>query len=169
MKSFIKYGIIGSLLAFAWTLVGYVMGNETQEKLKWLSMLVMIIIVVFCFRAVINEEKKANEGFISFGKAFGMAFKTGLVMALCSAVFTYLYFNFINPEYMEFAIQKAQEQMQSQGLSDEQIDMSMKMQAKFMTPAMMTIVAFFSSVIIYVIVSLIMGAIMKKENPNEMS
>lgn len=70
---------------------------------------------------------------------------------------------------MEFAIQKAQEQMQSQGLSDEQIDMSMKMQAKFMTPAMMTIVAFFSSVIIYVIVSLIMGAIMKKENPNEMS
>jgi len=66
-------------------------------------------------------------------------------------------------------MQKAQEQMQSQGLSDEQIDMSMKMQAKFMTPAMMTIVAFFSSVIIYVIVSLIMGAIMKKENPNEMS
>jgi len=44
MKSFIKYGIMGSLLAFAWTLVGYILGNETQEKLKWLSMLMMIII-----------------------------------------------------------------------------------------------------------------------------
>ncbi|HQO86684.1 MAG TPA: DUF4199 domain-containing protein [Bacteroidia bacterium] len=169
MKSFIKYGILGALLGFAWTLVGYILGNETQEKLKWLSMLIMIVIVVFCFRAVINEEKKANEGFISFGRAFGMAFKTGLVMAVCSAVFTYLYFNLINPEYMDFAIQKAQEQMQTQGLSDEQIDMSMKMQAKFMTPAVMTIFAFVSSVIIYVIVALIMGAILKKENPNQMN
>jgi len=33
----------------------------------------------------------------------------------------------------------------------------------------MTIFAFVSSVIIYVIVALIMGAILKKENPNEMN
>lgn len=169
MKSFVKYGIIGSLLAFAWTLVGYVLGNETQEKLKWVSMLVMIVIVVFCFWTVINQEKKANEGFISFSRAFGLAFKTGLVLALCSFVLTYLYFNFINPEYINFAIQKAQEQMQDQGLTDEQIEMSMKMQAKFMTPAVMSVFAFISSIIVYVIVALIMGAIMKKENPNEMN
>ncbi len=169
MKPFVKYGIIGALLAFVWTLIGYVMGNETQEKLKWVGFAVMAGIVIYCFRAAILEYRQANEGFISFGKAYGAAFKTGLVMALVSSLLTYVYFAYINPEYIGFALEKAQEQMQEQGLSDEQIQTAVQMQAKFMTPVMMTVMGFVSSLIIYALISLIFAATMKKENPAELS
>ena len=59
--------------------------------------------------------------------------------------------------------------MQEQGLSDEQIQTAIQMQSKFMTPVMMTVMGFVSSLIIYALISLIFAATMKKENPAELS
>lgn len=165
MKPFVKYALLGSALSIVWTLIGYIMGNEMQEKLKWLSSIVMIAITVFCFVAAIKEERAANDGFISFGKAFGTAFKTGLIMAALGAIFSYLYFAFINTEYMSFVLDKAREEMTNRGMSDDQIDMAVKMQSKFMTPAVMAGIAFIGGIIINLIAALIIAAAMKKENP----
>jgi len=49
MKPFLKYGLLGAALSIIWTLIGYIMGNEMQEKLKWLSTIIMIAISVFLF------------------------------------------------------------------------------------------------------------------------
>lgn len=165
MKPFVKYALLGSALSIVWTLIGYIMGNEMQAKLSLLSSIVMIAISIFCFAAAIKEEKAANEGFISFGKAFGTAFKTGLIMAAVGAAFSYLYFEFINTEYVAFMLDKAQEDMANRGMSDEQIEMAIKMQSKFMSPAMMAGIALLGGIVINLIIALIMGAAMKKENP----
>ncbi|KXK45256.1 MAG: 50S ribosomal protein L31 [Bacteroidetes bacterium OLB10] len=165
MKPFLKYGLLGAALSIIWTLIGYIMGNEMQEKLKWLSTIIMIAISVFCFIAAIKEERLAGEGFISFGKAFGTAFKTGLIMAIIGAIFTYLYFAFINTSYMTFVLEKAQEEMSNRGMDEEQIEMAMKMQSKFITPPVMAGFAFVGGLIVNLIIALILGAAMKKENP----
>lgn len=60
MKPFLKYGLLGAALSIIWTLIGYIMGNEMQEKLKWLSTIIMIAISVFCFIAAIKEERLAG-------------------------------------------------------------------------------------------------------------
>lgn len=165
MKPFVKYGLLGSALTIVWSLIGYVMGNEMQEKLKWLSSIVMIAITIFCLVAAIKEERAAGDGFISFGKAFGTAFKTSLIMAVLGGVFSYLYFQFINTGYIAFVLEKTQEQLSEQGMSDEQIENAIRMQSKFMSPLIMGVFAMVGGIIVNTIISLIVGAVMKKENP----
>ena len=52
------------------------------------------------------------------------------------------------------------------GISDEQMEMALKMQAKFMTPAIMSMFMFIWMMILSILLSLIMASILKKENPD---
>ncbi len=166
MKPHIKYGLIGAGILAAWSLVGFVMGNETQDKLKTIGYIVTFAVVIFCLRAAINDKKYFHNGFLSFKKAFGTAMLTSLVLWLVYAVFIFFYFQFINPEMISFMMDKAAEELQNRGgMTDEQMEMALKMQAKFMTPVMMSVWMFAWMMVVSVIVSLIMAAIMKKENP----
>ena len=66
----------------------------------------------------------------------------------------------------DYILQKQMEKMESQGQSQQQIDMAMPYVEKFTTPGMITVFAFFGGVVIGVIIALIIAAIMKKPNPN---
>jgi hypothetical protein len=167
MKPFVKYGLIATGLGTAWTLLGYLLGNETQDSLKWLSNIILISITVLCFRGAILEVRNAQGGFISFKNAFGICFKTGLVMAVLGTAFNFIYFNYINPEFVNFTIEQAQQKLVEQGMSDEQIEMAINMQRKFMSPAWMMVWSFVGSIIFSIIIGLIMSAIMKRDNPEE--
>ena len=162
MKPFLKYGLLGAALSIIWTLIGYIMGNEMQEKLKWLSTIIMIAISVFCFIAAIKEERLAGEGFISFGK--DLVFSKQVDNGTIGAIFTYLYFVYQYKLY-DFCSGKAQEEMSNRGMDEEQIEMAMKMQSKFITPPVMAGFAFVGGLIVNLIIALILGAAMKKENP----
>lgn len=166
MKPHIRYGLIGAGVLAAWSLVGFVMGNETQQKLEWVGYIVTFSVMIFCIRAAINDKKYFHNGFLSFKKAFGTAMLTSLIMWALYSAFMVIYFKFINPELIPFIMEKAEEKMLAQGnMTDEQMEMALKMQAKFMTPVMMSVWMFVWMMIISIIVALIMAAIMKKENP----
>ena len=167
MKPFVKYGLIAAGLSILWSLIGYLLGNETQESLKWVSNIIMISISVLCFRGAIAEVRASQNGFISFKEAFRVSFMTGLIAAIINLGFTYVYFTYINPEFIGFIIEKAQQDMIDKGMGDEQVEMAIKMQSKFMSPPIMSAFAFIFSLIFNVIIGLIMAAIMKKENPDE--
>jgi len=167
MKPYIKYGLIGAGLSTVWTLIGYLMGNESQESLKWIGYAVIISICVFCFRGAILGIRNMKNGFISFKEAFRVAFMTGLVMGIINSVFSYFYFAYINPEFISFILNKAQQDMLDKGMSDEQVEMAISMQKKFMSPAMMGVFGFVFMMIFNALMGLIMSAIMKKENPDD--
>ena len=167
MKPHIKYGLIGAGILAAWSLVGFVMGNEMQEKLKWVGYIVTFAVMIFCLRGAINDKKYFHNGFVSFKKAFGTAMLTSLIMWVVYSVFIFIYFKFINPELIPFMMDKAAEEMQNKGgMTDEQIEMGLKMQAKFMTPAIMSMFMFIWMMILSILLSLIMASILKKENPD---
>jgi Protein of unknown function (DUF4199) len=167
MKPYVKYGLIAAGISIAWSLIGYLLGNETQESLKWVSNIVIITVSVLCFRGAIAEVRTAQNGFISFRQAFKVSFLTGLIAAVINLAFTYVYFTYINPEFIGFIIEKAQQDMIDKGMSDEQVEMAIKMQSKFMTPAIMAGFALLFSLVFNAIIGLIMAAIMKKENPDD--
>lgn len=167
MKPYIKYGLIGVGLSTAWTLIGYLMGNDSQESMKWYGWAVIIGISVFCFRGAILEIKNAKAGFISFKEAFTASFFSALLMCLINSIFSYVYFKYINPELIPYILEKTQENMVNGGMSDEQMEIGLSWQRKIMTPFWMS---FFGSLVVLIVnalIALIMAAIMKKENPDD--
>ena len=100
-------------------------------------------------------------GYISFGRAFGEGFATSLIMGLITAVWTYIFFSFIAGDALEMMMEGALESM-----SDSEADAAGGILSTMMSPGVMAGMAFGGTIVLGAIISLIAGAVMKKENPN---
>ncbi len=162
-----RWGLIGGLSGIAlqliWQLTGwsdysnsFSAGNLALMPLSWVIALGAIAMGIKQYR----DEHQG--GYATFGSAFGTGVMVALVMAILSAIFTVAYLGDIMKDVMTTAMQ---EQFESQGLDDEQIEQAMKFSSIMMNPFVMGFSALFGGMISGLIFSLIGAAIMKKDPP----
>ena len=157
----LRYGLIGGLLSIALSLAMFLTGAvsfDAEGGGNWVQTLLSVALYLGVLIMAINAHKKLQGGTITFGKAFGVAAVATVVMAVLSAIFTYIYFSFIDPEVLEMAYEKAIEQMESQGQDPEQVAGILK---SSLSAAAMSIYSLIGGVILGMIVSLILALIQK--------
>jgi hypothetical protein len=163
LKVGMSYGAIYGLGASVVTFLFYFLGADLQSKIP--QLLGYIILITTIVYAIKNYRDKDLNGAISYGHALGTGVLVGLFGGIITAFFTVLLFTFIDPELIEKIISKATEQMTEKGMTEEQMDMGIRMTRKFMTPGFLFIFAMIGSAFMSLIFSLIIAAIMKKD-PN---
>jgi hypothetical protein len=165
----LTYGLYGALVLIVIGLIGQLTGlvDPSQPNGGSGSMIINILNAVVTAGALVMAVKKHRdedlEGYIAFGKAFGLGMLTVVVIAVISAVWTFVYISFIDPEMIDVMKEAARGQMESQGMSGEQLEQAMAMNAKFMNPAMITVFALLGSMFFGLIISLVVAAVMKKQ------
>lgn len=168
MKPHVKFGLIGAGIIIIWSLIGYVMGNDKMEVMKYPGYIVMLGLMIYTMRGAILEKKNILGGYISFGQGFGISMLTSLITWILYSVFAYFYFKFINPEMIDFIQSMQVAELEKKGMSEEEIDKVVSMSSMWMNPGMMAMWSFIGMMIVSLIVALIISAILKKENPNGM-
>lgn len=113
--------------------------------------------------AIYGYRKEYQNNSISYQKALGYGVLVALLVGFLSAVFSYLYTHFINPELLEMGKQMTEERLIERGMSDEMIEQAMKTQARFQTPVLMIIMGTVITTLIGTVYSLIAAAFLKKE------
>jgi ABC-type antimicrobial peptide transport system permease subunit len=106
-------------------------------------------------------------GYIQFNAAFKESVVVTLINSVITAVFSIVYLQFIDPTFMDFIMQKQVTKMQEMGMAEDQIQKMLDQSAKWQSPGMMFFWALLGSVVLGFIIALIMAAIMKKPNPEE--
>jgi len=163
-KFIINYGLILGVISILIAVVMYVT-NMYIEK-SWiagtLSFIAMTVIIVYG----INEYKKSNGGYLLLGQALKIGVGIALIAGIIGAIYQFVFMNYIEPDFMEKMMQMQFDQMieANPDMSKEQIDMSMEMGRKFSSPLITTAIAIVSSLFFGLIISLIAGLVMKKEN-----
>ena len=158
----IRFGLIGAVVMVAYLLVLNVAHLESTRGLwSWLGYLITAFIVFFAHK----YYKDRGDGFMTYGQGIGIAFWIGLVSGVISSVFNYLYIKFVDTGFMELIKERQIEQMQQQGLSDEQIDKAMEFSEMFMSPEALLIFMVFGSIIAVIIIGLIVTIFTQKNNP----
>ena len=117
--------------------------------------------------AIKSYREEIGNGWITFGKAFNQAFITGLIGGLIGSAYHFCYLKFIDPTYIDYMMQQQLEKMTEKGMSDETIDKAMKKMSPFMAAPVQFGFALFFTLFIAAVLGLIMAAIMKKPNPEE--
>jgi len=166
MKPYLKYALITSSVIIIWTLVQYIAGldrSDTGQYLSWVSYPIMFLFILMAMR----EQKALNGGYIAFDEAFKTGMFMMVVAAVIMSVFTYIYFTFINPDFLDFVAEKTRTQMEEKDMSDEEIEQAMKYAGMFMSTGFMTAMALIGNAIIGAIFSLICAATVKKKKPVE--
>ena len=163
----LNFGLALGFISIIIALINYVYGNP--NKPHWIVSVVSTTMTAAIIVLAIKKHKLNQNGFISLKEAL----KTGLGVCLISG-FTYVIFNlvltnYIDPEFYTRALEYEKVKMIEQypDMTDEQIDSSMAIAEKFVSPLVTSAFILIGSLFVGFIISLIAGSIMKKNNPND--
>lgn len=162
----LRYGLILGLVLVGLSLVANMAGLNDPSKSQYGGMLIGLVSMVLYIGFQISGIKKHRDadlgGFVSFGRAFTVAFGIGLIAALVSLVFNYLYMNLINPDFTNQIMESTREQYEKQGMSEEQIEMALGWVTWAFKP-LGQLISFAVACGMGALVCLIIAAIMKKQ------
>lgn len=155
------YGVIIALAIIVFSLILFLLNLAKGSGLEYLSYLILL---AGLFLAQINFRNKYQGGFITYGKAFTLGMLTSIFLSVIMGIYTYIFFQYIDPGAMEEAMTIAEQKMMDQGLSDMQIEQGMAIARKFQSVGMYTVFAIVGNFLIGMILSLITAIFVKKED-----
>ena len=163
----IKYGLFIALAGIILQVIGDLAGINDYTGQQGgagsaYSCLIYLVGAALLVAAVKVVRDQLQGGRISFGKAFGTTAATALIAALVSAVWTFIYFSFINAEAIEMISDTA---MQNAQIDEDQegAEQVMGFMQSIFTPGGMAIMSFFFMFFANAIIGLIVAAVMKKD------
>jgi hypothetical protein len=162
MKHLMNWGVILGLILIAYSLVLYVLGANESQAAQWVSYGFIAAVIYLATKA----RRESEGGVLSYGKGLGTGVGITFFASILVAVYTYIFFGFIDPDMLEELILRAEDQMYEQGTPDEQVEIAMEYTRKFMQPGPMSAMVVLTYTFVGFIISLITSAILKKEgNP----
>ena len=160
----IKYGAMLGLVSTALYLLTYVI--DPMLMIKWWLGIVMLVLFVVMLVFISKAIRKANGGFISFGKMFQMIFIVMMVSSVISVGFQFVLYKVIDPTLEETLrsalIENTSQWMMDWGMSESDIEKATEgMQTQSFAPSAWSIFGVLAASVIF---ALIFGAIFKKKN-----
>ncbi len=168
----IKWGLILGVVSVILTLLIYILDITLMADWKYLVLSLVVSIGILIYAGI--DFRKQNGGFLPFKRAFVYSFITLVIAGLISTIFSILLFTVIDPGAAEVitdaSIDKAEAMLEGFGMDDDVIEEAMDQaredtKDKFTAGGMM--LQFVYALIGYAIFSLIIGAIIKRNHPEE--
>ena len=163
LRSSMNYGLILGLALIALSLIQYIM--DIYNSPAWVSILNYAFFIGVIFYGTKKFRDDVLGGSISYGKAVGFGVLISLFASIIFGFFFYLLVTFIDPDYMANMMKAVEEMYLEKGMSEDQVEMAMKMVGKMQTPLLLMISSIFGFVLMGTFFSLITSAFIKKEKP----
>ena len=151
----------GGLVVFS--LLMYSIDINFKSPLMYLAFLVLAAGIFFGIK---SYRDNYLAGFISYGKCIALGVMISLIASIILAVYTYLFFTFFDQSMIQKIMDATEEDLVKKGMPDEQIEMAMKITAKFMKPLWMSSMGILMYTLWGTIISLIIGIFTKKIDPS---
>lgn len=164
----IKYGVICGLVYIILGLISLLLGTTTQSS-PFIGILIGLAIVVGTFFVIFYGIKdfrdNVNNGALSIGEGVKLGALIALIAALLTVLFNQFYHYVVDPEYFDRMLASSREALEDRGMSDDQIDQTMKWTSMMQNPVWSIGFTIVWTTLWGLIKGLISGAILKKE-PN---
>jgi len=141
--------------------VNFLFSVSKITTLVLLTNMMAVFIVVGMYRMTIRFRDTECKGIITYWKAFSFILLTFFFAAIISSVVKYVYFQYINPGYLDEMFQETMKLLNSMKfpINDAMIDQTKSM----LKPVSYTFVFIWTNVFMGLIVGLIMAAFVRKE------
>jgi hypothetical protein len=161
----LKWGVIGGISSFILTLITKYSGLEEDfsETLGWVSFLATLFINTTILYLALKEVRSNQDDLISYGQGLGNSLLIGAVWGVISGGFNYVYLNFIDQGVLQKQLDIAREKLESQGLTESQIEDAEKITKMMLGPGIQFMIIVFFSVLFTFLLGLIVSAILRRE------
>jgi hypothetical protein len=164
MNTALFYGIVLALANIVLALVGFFLGFQTDKLAEgqwfnWLSLVAMVGITWLGIRAV--REEAADKS-LSYGRGVLAGFLISVCSGVTGAVYTFIHFRFINPNYADYYLDFVHQKWAEKGMGDAQMEAAEKGIRFMMSPGIMSVIGLFLAIIFGLAATLILAAILKR-------
>lgn len=160
-KFSLNYGLILGLISIVFGVMLYTQGlhYEMSTPVIVISTILTIVLIVLGTLAF----KKANGGYLKLGEAVKLAVGIALVSTIISLLYQYVLVNFIEPDFMDKALEVAKPAAfeKNPSMTEEQWDQAASMQKKMSW--LRYPIGLIISCLVGLIIGLISGLILKKD------
>ncbi|QJD77333.1 DUF4199 domain-containing protein [Spirosoma rhododendri] len=157
----LKWGGILGLVLILITLIMYMTNPAGNPSFSVLTLVAMVGFLVLG----LQEYRRANEGFLTYGEGMSIGALLSAVAGLLSSAFITFYNVVIDPTIQQRTIEGAREQLEKQGMDDDQIDKAMELAQKFQSPGFVFVSGVFGTIIMGVLLTLIVAAVLRRNRP----
>jgi hypothetical protein len=171
MKTCALFGFISALAGAFLNLILYFSGFQSDPaKLAaatWIGGVGGLAIGVTCIVLGVKArraEVPANTGF-GYGRALGAGATISLVASFLSSIFTYAYYTFINPGFIDIVIQDKMTKLEASGASSDKLEKAEAGMRMFMGPIPQALGGLIVGFIVGVIISMVVAAVLKRPDP----
>lgn len=162
LKSSLNYGLITGIAMIVFSLLVWMLDAMFVTGINMVSYLILaggIFLGTKAFR------DNVQGGFMSYGQGLGVGTLIALVAAVLSGVFSMIMMKYIDPDLIDKMMAVTEEQMLKNNVPEEQMQAGLEMSRKMMSFAW--IIAIFTTTLIGFIISLIVSAILKKNQEQD--
>jgi hypothetical protein len=156
------YGLITGAAMILYGLVLFLLNQHLNRMLNWFSWAFLLGGMVWGTL----EYRKTAGGFLTYGGAFKSVFMIGLFAAILSAIYTFIFVQFIHPGFINEIIDMSRQSLVEKypDWSDEQVEQAMVWTTKFMNPIGMAIYSLLGQIFGSLVAGLLLGIFLRKED-----
>jgi len=160
----IKWGAISGGVGIVLTMLFYNMGmmepgNTSGSLISTLISLAIGLTIVYM--GMKDYRENFNNSNLSFGRGMLWALGYGLVAGLIGAIFTFIFFNFMAPDFIANAMELQMAQMEEQGMGEEELEMAASYTSMFMSPIVFSIFGFLGQLFYALVQGLVASLVLK--------
>ncbi|WP_224490991.1 DUF4199 domain-containing protein [Robertkochia flava] len=157
----LRFGLLMGALGITFSLMLHFMDLQYTQSAA--NSVVGIAIILGILITAIYQYKKANGGYLSLTDALKVGIGAALVGGIISALYTMLYANVIEPDFLERSGEMMRSTLRNDNpdLTTEQIENAVQSQRDFFWVTYPILIIF--NLFVGFIVSLVIGLIMRKE------
>lgn len=169
MKNAFRYGLIYSAINILWSLIMYIT-DLNRSDYNWIFNTITFAFPVILIVLSVKEFKATEgKGYISFSQVFKQGILICLIGGLVMSAYTVVYMEYIDPTFQDFISSKQVMQMEDYGMSDDAIEKSMERAEEYQKPFWIFTFGLLGTLFMGTVISLIMAAVLKRPNPEEIS
>jgi hypothetical protein len=157
------HALIISAILIIISLGFYIAGLSHNRYAGWIS---LAVTVAGIFYAVFQYRNLHLGGFISYGRSVGYGALVGLFIGVITGIFAFLLYTYL-PELLEEARLEAERRVYrtSPDLGEQELDMVISLQQRFISPAGMLISSIFGATFQGLLIGLFAGLFARRTRP----
>lgn len=118
-----KYGLFSSFLLIIWMIIFYTLLIPNYHQFgSYISIIAFFIPFAGIYFGIKEKKLRSNFGYITLKDAFKTGMIITLIISVIMLVFVYIYYEYINPEVVNYLAAEAQRKLLSANASRDEIN-----------------------------------------------
>ena len=118
----LKFGLFTSFILFVWMIIEYTLLIPNFHEIGiYMGLISVLIPIAGIFFGIKERRDKSNFGYIRFKEAFKTGITITFIIAVSTVLFTYVYYEYINPNYVNFLAAETEKSLLQKNVSREEI------------------------------------------------